>query len=101
MGESPYQVINTVYPHQFQPWEFTNVPFDFLKNTENIKQTMNWFLFDQIDFCSYQEAFHEITKDYFVRYRLTGFFQRAFDQRLFKVKQWIKEQMDMCFSKAR
>jgi hypothetical protein len=91
-GDSPYQVINAVYPGHFQPWEFNNVPMNYWKNPENIKQTLDWFLFQKLGFSSYEEALMKLEKNDFFQYRLTGLLQMAFDLRMFKVKQWIREQ---------
>ncbi|WP_367757874.1 hypothetical protein [Ammoniphilus sp. 3BR4] len=91
-GDSPFQVIEAVYPGHFQPWELLNVPMNYWKNPENVKQTLDWFLFQKLGFTSYEEALEKITKKHFSQYRLTGFFHMAFDFRLFKVQQWIKEQ---------
>jgi hypothetical protein len=49
-GDSPYQVINAVYPGHFQPWELANVSMNYWKNPENIKQTLDWFLFQKLGF---------------------------------------------------
>ncbi|GGE29183.1 hypothetical protein GCM10011571_34150 [Marinithermofilum abyssi] len=92
-GDSPYQVINAVYPGQFQPWQFAHVPMNCWKDPQNIKKTMDWFLFDQIGFCSYQEAILHLRKDHFYRYRLTGFLQMAFDHRMSKVQKWLRDQI--------
>ncbi|MCM2534343.1 hypothetical protein NDK43_20820 [Neobacillus pocheonensis] len=94
-GDSPYQVINAVYPGHFQPWEFANVPMNYWKNSENIKQMLDWFLFQKLGFSSYEEALIKLKRNDFFQYRLTGFFQRAFDLRLFKVQQWIREQKNI------
>lgn len=93
-GNSPYQVIHTVYPDRFQPWEFATVPMNYWKNPENVKQAMDGFLFQKLSYSSYQEALQKLTKKQFFQYRLTGLFQMAFDQRLLKVKQWIVGQID-------
>lgn len=90
-GYSPYQVINAVYPGQFQPWELPNVPMNYWKNPENIKQALDWFLFQKLGFSSYEEALAKIKKKDFFHYRLTGMFQVAFNSRMFNVHQWIKE----------
>ncbi|WP_141995105.1 hypothetical protein [Bacillus sp. B4EP4a] len=89
---SPYQVINAVYPGHFQPWELANVPVNYWKNPENIKQTLDWFLFQKLCFSSYEDALMRLKKKDFFQYRLTGLLQRAFDFRLFRVQQWIREQ---------
>lgn len=99
-GDSPYKVINAAYPGFFKPWEFSHVPMNYWKHPENVKQTMDWFLFQKIGFSSYADANLQLTQKHFFQYKLTGFFQIAFDQRLFKVKQWIQEQMNACYSKT-
>jgi hypothetical protein len=92
-GDSPYQVINAVYPRQFKPWEFANVPINYWKNPRNVKQTMEWFLFRRVGFSSYEEGVQQLKQRHFFQHRLTGFLQMAFDNRLFKVKQWMVEQL--------
>jgi hypothetical protein len=92
-GQSPYEVINTVYPDHFQPWQFANVPMNYWKDRENIKKTMDWFLFEKLGFDSYGEAIQRLNQKHFFEHRMTGFLQMAFDNRLFKVKQWINQQI--------
>ncbi|MBT2740688.1 hypothetical protein [Bacillus sp. ISL-77] len=91
-GDSPYQVIKAVYPGHFQPYELANVPMNYWKNPKNIKRTLDWFLFQKLGFSSYEEALMKLKKNDFFQYRLTGLLQIAFDLRMFKVKQWIREQ---------
>ena len=91
-GDSPYQVINAVYPGHFQPWELANVPMNYWKDPENIKQSIDWLLFLKLGFSSYEEALVKLRKNDFFKYRMTGILQIAFDFRLSKVKQWIREQ---------
>ncbi|MDQ8738813.1 hypothetical protein [Paenibacillus sp. LHD-38] len=93
-GQSPYQVVDAVYPDQFQPWEFANVPMNCWKNAINIKQMMDCLLFEKLQFSSYQEAHKELKKRHFSQYRLTGFYQMAFDMRLLKAKHWIFDQVN-------
>ncbi|MGG3450245.1 DUF4046 domain-containing protein [Domibacillus aminovorans] len=92
-GESPYQVINAVYPGQFQPWELANVPMNYWKNPENIKQTLECFLFQKLGFSSYEEALVKLKRKDFFDYQMSGILQTAFDSQLGKVHQWIREQM--------
>lgn len=92
-GDSPYQVINAVYPGHFQPWELANVPMNYWQNPENIKKTLDWFLFSKLGFSSYEEALVKLRKNDFHQYRMTGILQIAFNFRLFKVQQWISEQI--------
>jgi hypothetical protein len=79
---SPYEVINAVYPGQFKPWEFRNAPLNYWKNHENIKQVMDWFLFQKLHFESYGTAVQQIHVKHFYQHRLTGLFQMAFDSSL-------------------
>ncbi|MGG4555469.1 hypothetical protein [Paenibacillus humicus] len=55
-GDSPYEVINTVYPGEFRPWEFKSVPMNYWKNGNNIKEAMDFLLFERLGFTSYKEA---------------------------------------------
>ncbi|MEH7501844.1 hypothetical protein V7152_07315 [Neobacillus drentensis] len=57
---------------------------NYWKNTENIKQTLDWLFFQKLGFSSYVEALKKLKKNDFFQYRLTGLFQMAFDLRLFK-----------------
>lgn len=91
-GDSPYQVINSVYPGQYQPWEFANVPINYWKNPDNIKQALDWLLFQKLGFSTYEDALLKIKKKDFYQYRFNGLIQTAFDDRMFKVKQWLREQ---------
>ncbi|MEW9669856.1 hypothetical protein [Ammoniphilus sp. 3BR4] len=92
-NDSPYRVINAIYPDQFHPWQFSNVPMNYWKNPIHVKQRMDVLLFEEIGFSSYQEAIKNLRKKYFFQYRLTGLFQMAFDSRLYKVKEWIAKQI--------
>jgi len=91
--DSPYQVIQALYPNQFKPWEWSTVPMNFWKQGKNVLEAMEWFLFQQIGFSSYQEAIQRLAPKHFTIYRMTGLYQMAFDQRLYKVKQWIEKQI--------
>lgn len=93
-GDSPFLVINAVYPDQFQLWEFSNVPINSWKNEENIKKILEWLFFEKLQFASYREAMDKLKIKHFSQYQLTGFYQMAFDQRLFKVKEWINNQIN-------
>jgi len=92
--DSPYQVIQTLYPNRFKPWECSTVPMNFWKQEENVIGAMEWFLFQQIGFSSYQEALQQLSPKHFTIYRMTGLYQMAFSQRLYKVKQWIEKQIE-------
>ncbi|MBO7746737.1 hypothetical protein I8J29_21190 [Paenibacillus sp. MWE-103] len=94
-GDSPYQMINAVYPNKFQPWEFSNVPLNYWKNEVNIKQMMDILLFEKLHFATYQEALIELNHRHFPHYRLTGFFQMAFNSRLLNAKNWIVGQIKL------
>lgn len=63
--DSSYKVINAVYPGKFQPRELTNVPMNYWKHPENIKQTLDWFLFQKLGFSSYEEALLKLKKNDF------------------------------------
>ena len=95
-GQSPYQVINAVYPNEFKPWDFSTVPLNFWKNPLNTKQAMDWFLFEVVGFSSYSEAFIRLRQEHFIQHEFTGCLQMAFNRKLAKVKQWIKEQEERC-----
>jgi hypothetical protein len=87
--QSPFQVIEAVYPGVFKPWQFANVPLNCWKDEVWIEETMEWLLFQQLCFSSYEEALVKLKVKHFHEYRLTGLFQRAFNSRLETVKQWI------------
>jgi hypothetical protein len=89
---SPYEVINAVYPGQFKPWEFRHVPLNYWKNPENIKQVMDWFLFQKLHFESFETAIECIRVKHLYQHRLTGLFQIAFHSSLENVKKWIAKQ---------
>jgi hypothetical protein len=90
-GDSPFQVIEAVYPGVFHPWQFVNVPLNSWTNQVYIQETMEWFLFQQLDFSSYEEALMKLKKQHFFDFRLTGIYQRAFDSKLENVRKWIKQ----------
>ncbi|OIK16699.1 hypothetical protein BIV60_03330 [Bacillus sp. MUM 116] len=97
-GDSPYLVIQTIYPNQFKPWEFASVPMNFWKSKENVRGAMEWLLFQKMEFSSYQEAIQRLSRKHFTIYRMTGLFQMAFDQRLYKVKQWMEKRIEQSSS---
>ncbi|GMA65583.1 hypothetical protein [Alicyclobacillus fastidiosus] len=92
LGQSPYRIIDMIYPGQFKPWEFHTVPMNFWRDPDHVKQAMDWLLFERIGFSSYHEAVKKLTLRYFFQYRCTGLLRRAFDGKLQKVKEWILEQ---------
>ncbi|CRK83270.1 hypothetical protein [Neobacillus massiliamazoniensis] len=44
-GDSPYLIIQTLYPNQFKPWEFTSVPMNFWESEDHIKWQWNGSFF--------------------------------------------------------
>ncbi|YCA45644.1 hypothetical protein M1E11_10845 [Bacillus sp. JZ8] len=56
---------------------------------------MVYFLFAQLHFSSYTEAFIKVNVQHFFEHQLTGFYQQAFDTRLEKIKQWIGMRMEV------
>ncbi|MDT3766301.1 DUF4046 domain-containing protein [Priestia filamentosa] len=91
--QSPFQVIQAVYPGVFKPWQFANVPLNCWKDRVSIQETMDYFLFQQLCFSSYEEALVKIRKQHFFDFQLTGLLQRVFDSRMQKVREWIKISM--------
>ncbi|MFL0498773.1 hypothetical protein [Priestia megaterium] len=91
-GQSPFQVVEAVYPGVFKPWQFANVPMNCWKNETYIQEAMDYFLFKQLHFSSYKEAFLKVRSQHFNDFRLTGLFQMAFDSQMNNVKEWIKRQ---------
>ncbi|MED3809527.1 DUF4046 domain-containing protein [Priestia megaterium] len=90
--QSPFQVIEAVYPGFFKPWQFANVPMNCWKNETSIHEAMEDFLFVQLHFSSYEEAFFKLRSQHFNDFRLTGLFQMAFDSQMNNVKEWIRRQ---------
>ncbi|MEK4433113.1 DUF4046 domain-containing protein [Paenibacillus sp. FSL M7-0802] len=93
-GDSPYQAINAVYPNQFQPWEFNNVPMNYWRSDLNIKKAMNNLIFDKLSCSSYDEAHLKLKKTHFEKYGYSGLFQTAFNMRLYNVRKWLDEAGD-------
>ena len=93
-GQSPFQVIEAVYPGIFKPWQFAHVPMNCWKDQVYIQEAMDYFLFQQLFFSSYAEAFVKLRQKHFTDFQLTGLFQRAFDSEMRKVRQWVKIRMD-------
>ncbi|SDE43256.1 hypothetical protein SAMN04487777_11250 [Priestia aryabhattai B8W22] len=92
-GQSPFQVVEAVYPGVFKPWQFAHVPMNCWKNEEHVREAMDDFLFKQLHFSSYEEAFLQLKGSHFTDFQLTGLFQMAFDSRMNNVKEWIKKQL--------
>lgn len=55
---------------------------------------MDYFLFQQLFFSSYAEAFVKLRQQHFTDFQLTGLFQMAFDSEMRKVRQWVKIRMN-------
>ncbi|CAH0309197.1 DUF4046 domain-containing protein [Priestia megaterium] len=89
-GQSPFQAIQAVYPDVFKLWHFAHVPLNCWKDEESIQAIMDYFLFEQLGFSSYEEALVRVRKQDFFDYQLTGLFQMAFGSRMQKVKEWIR-----------
>lgn len=88
--QSPFKVIDAVYPGVFKPWQFAHVPMNCWKDPIYIEEMMEWFLFQQLGFSSYVEACIKVKVNDFFEYQLTGLYQSAFNSRLKRVKQWIE-----------
>jgi hypothetical protein len=93
-GQSPFQVIEAVYPGVFKPWQFANVPMNCWKKQVYIEEAMDYFLFRELFFSSYEEAFVKLRKEHFFDFKLTGLFQMAFNCRIGKVREWIEMKID-------
>jgi len=87
-------VVNALYPGEFQPWQFANVPLNCWKDVEYVRQGMDHLLFVDLKFQSYEEAIANIKRVHFFEYQRSGLFVVAFHSRLKKVKDWITYQMD-------
>ncbi|MBK0006213.1 MULTISPECIES: hypothetical protein [Priestia] len=94
LGYSPFQIVEAIYPSVFRPWQFAHVPMNCWKNEEYIREAMDDFLFKQLNFSSYQEAFHQLKRSHFTDFQLTGLFQMAFDSRMKNVRKWINKQLN-------
>ncbi|MFL0574821.1 hypothetical protein ACH0BK_27980 [Priestia megaterium] len=92
-GQSPFQVVEAVYPSVFKPWQFAHVPMNCWKNQEYVREAMDNFLFKQLHFSSYKEVLLKLKRNHFTDFQLTGLFQMAFDSRMNNVREWIKNQL--------
>jgi len=99
LGYSPFQIVEAIYPGAFRPWQFAHVPMNCWKNEEYIREAMEHFLFKQLYFSSYEEAFIQLKRNDFTEFQLTGLFQMAFDSRMNNVKHWIQNQMTTIYHK--
>jgi hypothetical protein len=90
---SPFKVVDAVYPDKnFKSWQFENAPINSWNNEQIIKEAMDSFIFDTLNYLSYDEAYEQIKKRQFFEYKLTGIYQQAFNSRLSRVKEWILKQ---------
>nr|MDH3177960.1 hypothetical protein [Priestia megaterium] len=87
-------IVEAIYPGVFRPWQFSHVPMNCWKNEEYIREAMDDFLFKQLRFSSYNEAFIQLKGSNFNNFQLTGLFQMAFGSRMNNVKKWIKNQLN-------
>lgn len=90
-GDSPFKVINAIYPNQFQPWEFNNVPLNYWNSDNNIKQAMNGLIFNKLGYSSYEEALLKLKKGHFFKFGFSGLFQIVFKMRMLNVRKWLEE----------
>ncbi len=94
LGYSPFQIVESIYPGVFRPWQFAHVPMNCWKNEEYIREAMENFLFKQLLFSSYEEACLKLKGSDFADFQLTGLFQMAFDSRMNNVRKWIKRKLN-------
>lgn len=67
---SPYQLINTIYPGAFKPYEFRKIPQRFTTNKEMLKeQFINMVEREKIAF---QEIPQKVTQDLLYKYKFHG-----------------------------
>lgn len=89
--QSPYAVINAVYPGIFHPWEFATVPMHFWENETNVKDAMHWLIYEKLEYTSWSEANIKLKMTDFERLGLGGLFTRRFHRRMQSVRQWIRD----------
>ncbi|MGG2089003.1 hypothetical protein ABFY59_18640 [Priestia aryabhattai] len=94
LGYTPFQIVEAIYSGIFRLWQFAHVPMNCWKNEEYIREAMDNFLFKQLHFSSYHEAFLKLKRIHFTDFQLTGLFQMAFDSRMNNVRKWINEQLN-------
>ena len=80
---SPYRAINYMYPNKYKAWEKSNVPMNYWKNEDNIKDALRWLFEEKCNI-------DNVTKKDFKKYRLNGLLIGYFDNSIDKVIEYYK-----------
>ncbi|PFI60675.1 hypothetical protein COL08_23275 [Priestia megaterium] len=70
------------------------MPMICWKETKYVDETMDWLLFTQLHYKSYEEAIRKIRKTHFFEYKLTILLQVAFNYRMKNAKKWISVRLE-------
>lgn len=70
-NDSVYLAINDAYPNKYQPWEFSNVPLNFWKDKQNVKNALQWLIEDKL-LISNDDIPIKLTIELITQYGLSG-----------------------------
>jgi hypothetical protein len=81
-GGSPFQVINSVYPNRFKPWELKQVPNSYWTSEKGIQAT-KWLIEEELKW-SDDDIKEKLTERTFFKYGLSGMMGVLYDGSTFK-----------------
>ena len=82
-NNSPYEAINYMYPNKYKPWEKSNVPMNYWKNEDNIKDALRWLFEEKCNI-------DNVTRKDFKKYNLSGLLSGSFGNSPIKAIEYYK-----------
>ena len=82
-NNSPYAAINYLYPNKYKAWEKSNVPMNYWKNEDNIKDALRWLFEEKCNI-------NNVTKKDFKKYNLSGLLSGSFGNSPINAKEYYK-----------
>ena len=82
-NNSPYAAINYLYPNKYKAWEKSNVPMNYWKNEDNIKDALRWLFEEKCNI-------DNVTKKDFKKYNLSGLLSGSFGNSPINAKEYYK-----------
>ena len=82
-NNSPYEAINYMYPNRYKPWEKSNVPMNYWKNEDNIRDALRWLFEEKCNI-------DNVTRKDFKKYNLSGLLSGSFGNSPINAKEYYK-----------
>lgn len=80
---SPYEMVNTIYPNKFKPWDFQKPPRGYWENRDNCIYAVKWLLEEKLKLTD-DEIREKYCADLFYEHRVSGALARGFSGSPFK-----------------